>query len=360
MNLKKLGIASGDRLTPAQTKTNKVLWGGAGWVRLGQYESYFNFDTTIGTLVWNRDHLSIQTESGALHDPDIVIIQRLMHDTLPAHIRKARSTGQVVINDIDDWYWGLDVTNKAYLSSHPKTNPRENVNHYKSVLRAGNAIMTSTPYLQNRLINLLGYKNIEVLYNTVDVNRFSVLEHSDTNRPIVGWVGSTAHRSRDLETLNGIIQPLYKEGTIRLQHSGQFPSAPQITDIWKLTSDDILTIPATDHNDYPSLMTMDIGIAPLNDIPFNHAKSDIKLLEYSASGIPWVASDLPSYRTLQELWGLGRIAKKNKAKEWVRHITELCDPEKRRQEGLALREAVKSRDITVGARILNEYLATFI
>lgn len=50
----------------------------------------------------------------------------------------------------------------------------------------------------------------------------------------------------------------------------------------------------------------DIGIAPLADIACNRARSDIKLKEYAASGVPWLASPVGPYRGLGELEG-GRL-----------------------------------------------------
>lgn len=50
----------------------------------------------------------------------------------------------------------------------------------------------------------------------------------------------------------------------------------------------------------------DIGIAPLVDSPFNRARSDIKLKEYGASGIPWLASPVGPYAELGEDQG-GRL-----------------------------------------------------
>lgn len=356
----RLGIASGDRLAPHRSEDKLPHWGGAGWVRLGQYIPLLDFDVVLGTLIWNRTHFSISDDDNKLQDVDIVIIQRLMHDNLATHIKQARLKGQIVLNDLDDWYWGLSTTNRAFVASHPKLNPGENINHYKSVLNASDAIMVSTPYLQNRVSSMLANcPPIELIYNTVDVHRFTVHEHTDDPQPIVGWVGSTAHRSGDLETLRGVLTPLQKQSLIRFQQSGYHPNAPSLASIWGITETDVITYPPAEPPFYPNIINMDIGIAPLNDTPFNHAKSDIKLLEYSASGIPWVASDLSSYSALQKLWGIGRIAKKNKPMNWQKHIHDLRDYKVRTEEGLALREAVWSRDILVGAKILNEYLHSF-
>jgi glycosyltransferase involved in cell wall biosynthesis len=50
----------------------------------------------------------------------------------------------------------------------------------------------------------------------------------------------------------------------------------------------------------------DIGIAPLADTPFNRARSDIKVKEYAARGVPWLASPVTPYLPLGELEG-GRL-----------------------------------------------------
>src|SRR5207244_6851767 len=50
----------------------------------------------------------------------------------------------------------------------------------------------------------------------------------------------------------------------------------------------------------------DVGIAPLVDIPMNCARSDIKLKEYAASGVPWLASPVGPYAGLGEEQG-GRL-----------------------------------------------------
>lgn len=47
----------------------------------------------------------------------------------------------------------------------------------------------------------------------------------------------------------------------------------------------------------------DIGIAPLANLPFNLARSDIKLKEYAACGVPWLASPVGPYANLGEAHG---------------------------------------------------------
>lgn len=360
----KLGIATGDRIPANRSPDGLPHWGGAGWVRLGQYIPLLQEEgitSIVGTLVWNRDRFSIDISEGDgdYVDVDVIYIQRMMHEGLDEHIKKAHSIGQIVINDLDDWYWGLSPQNKAFISSHPKTNPKENVNHYKSVLGASKAVTVSTDYLADRLSAFVRCP-IVVLKNTVDVGRFKPHQHTDSDVPIVGWVGSTNHRSSDIEVLTGITKPMYERGEVLLQHSGYHENAPSVASKWHLPEEAVITLPASDPENYPSLLTMDVGVAPLSDTPFNHAKSDIKLLEYSAKGIPWVASDLPSYASLAQDWNLGRVAKKNRGDKWIKHLTALRDPEVRATEGKLLREAVWQRDIHEGAKQLAGFLKSLL
>jgi glycosyltransferase involved in cell wall biosynthesis len=277
-------------------------------------------------------------------------MQRLMHDSLADHVHKARSIGQIIINDLDDWYWGLDPSNDAFLSSHPKTNPRENRDHYKKVLASSNVVTVSTQYLADRIKSFV-HCPIIVLENTVDIARFTPHIHTDSSVPVVGWVGATSHRSSDLEIMKGIINPLLANNEIKFQHSGHYSHAPSVANKLGLHEDQVTVLDAVDAKKYPSLLTMDVGIAPLRDTPFNHAKSDIKLLEYSASGIPWVGSSLSAYEGLRKSWGIGRTA--SKPSQWLKHLRDLRDPVRRADEGEALREAVRSRDISLGAHRLN-------
>jgi glycosyltransferase involved in cell wall biosynthesis len=85
----------------------------------------------------------------------------------------------------------------------------------------------------------------------------------------------------------------------------------------------------------------DIGIAPLADLPVNWMRSDIKVKEYAASGVPWLASAIGPYEELGEAHGgrlvsadgwyeaLWRLVTKHRerrrlarnAKKWAKHQT---------------------------------------
>ena len=58
------------------------------------------------------------------------------------------------------------------------------------------------------------------------------------------------------------------------------------------------------------LARCDIGIAPLTDIAFNRARSNIKLKEYASAGLAWLASPVGPYHEMSEQQG-GRLVADN-------------------------------------------------
>lgn len=118
-------------------------------------------------------------------------------------------------------------------------------------------------------------------------------------------------------------------------HSGHADKVPGMDNVPSLA--DIVGIPPErythsplqplDH--YHEMFSFDIGLVPLNDIPFNRAKSNLKGLEYACSGIPFVAQGLQEYEALAAS-GVGRVA--YTADDWRRHVTDLLDWSTRKRE----------------------------
>jgi hypothetical protein len=129
----KIGIASADYLRADKNPDGTEAWGGSGWARVGQYIDYYRaagHEVAAGML-WQRDgRFYIERADLSVLEPDIIIMQRMMHDGIAATIKTAKASGQIIINDLDDWYWGLDPSNLAFNASHPKNSPTENTNFY--------------------------------------------------------------------------------------------------------------------------------------------------------------------------------------------------------------------------------------
>lgn len=348
----KIGFASSDWSHTVKDEKGHPVWGGAGWARMGQYKNLLPFDVVVGSLAFHKGIFGVSDWNKQLHfDCDIIYMQRVMFEDVPERIKAARAAGQIIINDLDDWYWGLSPSNGAWKASHPKNSPKENVNHYKKCLSVSTLVTVSTPYLAERISAWVD-RPIVLIPNFVDVQKFPVRQQSTSDIPIVGWVGSTGHRSNDLETMRGILGPLVEDKQIKLHHSGHLDGAPSFAQGVGVAPSVVSTLPMAAPNQYQHLFKFDVGLVPLSSTPFNRAKSAIKGLEYASAGIPFVAADTDSYCELASN-GIGVIAKR--PKNWKKELLKLRDFEFRKELGSQYRQIVSEKyDISHGAALLTQ------
>lgn len=333
----KIGYASTDWSRSMMAHDGPVP-GGSNWVRLQQSRPHLKFTSVTGLLLHNpQKGLGIRDWQGNVHyDCDVLVLQRLMFADLVDKIENRGS--QIVLNDVDDWYWGLHRDNHAYRLTHPDFNKDENIEHYKRIIQLSDGVTVSTQFLHDRMSDDFGCKNVFIIDNCVEAKRFKK-RMPNYKKPVIGWVGSTSHRSADLEILHGLLDPK----TFKIHHSGHVHGAASFASKVGLPEDRVRKVPMYDPRDYARLsFEFDIGVAPLNDIPFNHAKSWIKAIEYAAAGIPFIASDVGEYRRLHDLYGIGRLAKS--PDDWRSNFEALRNLQDRTEEAkrqsLVIRESL--------------------
>lgn len=344
MSKPKIGFLSLD-WSPVQHQ-GKPTPGGANWYRIQMAHDAIN-ESGLATAItgmaleqMSTGELRLHDFEGNTHDGlEFLVVQRWMDQHAPECISNARRFGQVVINDIDDWWWGLSPSNLAFYYSHPKTSPRSNTAHYAAACAQSNLITCSTPFLTERMSKKTSTPS-RLVRNRIRVQDFK--QNDVSGDPVVGWVGTIAHRSGDLEVLKGLIGPWCASNGVSVFHGG--------ADNSKMTAMPALgipkgvrtkTMPMQTIFNYPRLFTrFNIGIVPLSDVPFNEAKSAIKGMEMAASGIPFIASASPEYVWLRETHGIGFTA--SKPKEWLRYLNLLRDPEARVEYGKLFRERVEA------------------
>lgn len=352
----KIGFASADWSRSVFDSNGHPVWGGSGWARLGQYARLIPHEVTVGVLCSRGDEFGVRDWDGEFHFGfDILLMQRVMFGSVVDRLGRARANGQIIVNDVDDWYWGMSPANHAYAATNPKTNPEENIDHYKKILSGSSVVIASTPYLADRLRDFVKTP-VHIINNYIDLKRFTPRHHSDVEKPVIGWVGSTSHRSNDLEIMRGVGNQLLDFAN--LHHSGHLHGARTFAEAVGVDPKSVSTLPMASPDDYPKLMTMDIGIVPLTDIPFNNAKSYIKGLEYAASGIPFVASAVGEYLRLERDYGIGKTAKK--PIKWITHLKNLSDYETRLAEAQKNYAALGQFDINIGAKLLTELFESLV
>lgn len=317
-------------------------WGATGWMRIGQWLPRWSARHTVcvGSLWHHHDHLEIEVTQpdGTTQRvaPDVVYLH-YYQDDISSLIYRARASGQVVIQDLDDWYWGIDARHAMWQKT------RHNVQSYAANIAASDLVTTTTPYLADRLAERFRVE-IAVIPNHIDVTRFSPVDHT-VDTPTLGWAGGTDRRGGDLTELKGVLSRC--SGRVAFQHSGHLDGAPLFADEVGLPADAVRRVDRTTPDRYPELLDFQIGVVPLRNTPFNDAKSDLKGLEYAASGIPFVASPSAAYRALAAEWeGCFRLAKR--PADWVKGIEAYLDPAARAHTAGELRARVAERDLARG------------
>lgn len=302
-------------------------------------------ETVIGEMGWRDEEgfVAVATferllakDRGPIHNPknyngdlDVVILKLWMWHEARDYIQRARDMGQTIIIDIDDWFHGLPTTNIAFQTTHPDRDKTWNRNHMLDTYGVVNGLITSTEFLNDYYSKF--NKNTYQVYNSLKPQYFMKRWDAAGIKPTIGWVGIMIWRSGDIETLRGWLGPLLDKHDLLFHHAGLNPENPkEFANIAGIDPERIRGTPGSTPQYYGNiLLPMDIGLVPLNSLPFNEAKSNLKGLEYAMSGIPFVAYDSKEYRKLSQEGG-GNVARK--PIQWMKHIERLIDPAVRKEQ----------------------------
>ena len=333
--------------------TNPIEPNGCAWYRcyLPMLELHKqNWETGIGIPEYNKDHGFglFHSKENVYYGWDIVVLKLIMMKSV-AEIIQLKERNQKVVVDIDDFYEGLQPTNLAHKMTDPEAHPDNNREHYYTIIENADAVITSTQFLYDFYRNEKGLKNVYMVRNAIDIDRWHRKQDHARWLPTFGWVGALPWRSGDLETMRPFFGRFLEENRLGFHHAGHIKEL-------NVDARHLLGIPPTVKftneprrilSQYPQMFRkIDVGIVPLNNIPFNHAKSTIKGLEYTAAGVPFIASWSPEYEFFANQ-GIGRVAKNEE--EWMKHLTELTDPKVRKEEIERNYENVKAKH-SVAAR----------
>lgn len=118
-----------------------------------------------------------------------------------------------------------------------------------------------------------------------------------SKRVVLGWAGSSGHK-RDIEAVIDVIGQVMRTYS-HVDFAFMGDEAIYHTLSSTLPSGRSMYTPAGTLDDYLFfLQNLDIGIAPLQDNPYNRCRSDVKFLEYASRGVVSILSSLTPYKTL--------------------------------------------------------------
>lgn len=280
-------------------------------------------------------------DNKAIHGWDIVVLKLIMLEKCIEQVDKAIALGIKVVVDLDDHMDKLEKSNLAYTMTSSEKNPKNNRQHYSKIIEKATALIASTPFLQEHYQKKHPNKPVYLVRNGIDIDRWKIRKDHSNWFPTFGWVGATPWRSNDLQILHPYFGNFLKENNCRFHHSGNVKNAPQVEDQIGIDSNIFSNQSMKPILLYPELFRkIDVGIVPLTNVDFNHAKSFIKGLEYAAAGIPFISSPSLEYNYLADQ-GVGRIA--STKEEWLNNAEELLSPKVRKEEREKNRQIVEEK-----------------
>lgn len=218
---------------------------------------------------------------------DVVLVRGLHHARNSELWRWAAGTGQPALRvfDLDDdvWAWPPGSQEDQYWTDERRLNLELNI-------QAADLVTTPTHALASVLAEL--NPRVAVLPNTIPSRLLELLPRR-REKFIVGWQGAQQH-IKDLQLIyTPILRFMLRFADVEFHLWG-----PQGTlDFPDALAKRIFTHPWTPSVwEHYGRLDMDVGLAPLDmSNRFNETKSDIKLREYAALGIPFIATDCPAY-----------------------------------------------------------------
>jgi len=224
-------------------------------------------------------------------------------------LQTLKDDGIKIVYDMDDAVDLIDVNNPFYYAV------KKDANSSNEILKYADHITVATSYIKD-ILSKKTNKLITIVPNSFDEKEWLY------PRPVregirIGFVGSCTHIADLILVLPAIInlQTKYNITFLIMGFGTQSysewyrdfsysctPEALKQLEFFNslMTQIRFEWVPYVDFVNYPSTLinlSLDIGICPLQDIPFNKARSASKAMEYTLSGALAIASNLLPYQT---------------------------------------------------------------
>lgn len=245
-------------------------------------------------------------------DADVIVLQRPGRRYWAQMIPMLQEMGIRVVVDVDDNFDRIHRDHAAYEGYNPKRNQWHNRDWIREACRAADLVTVTTPALRDHYGR---GRSCQVIPNYVPESYLWIRRVE--KRQAVGWAGSISSHPHDLDVTRGSIARALAEtdwgfhvvGDVRgVQKALGLAEEPTHTGKVKLA-------------DWARRVAeLGIGIVPLEDSAFNHAKSALKMAEMASVGVPVVASATPDNRRLHEA-GVGELAKSSS--QWFKKVRAL-------------------------------------
>lgn len=193
-------------------------------------------------------------------------------------------------------------------------------------------VTAGNDYIRARAIDA-GCRRVEVVPTVIDLRRYGdeLRSHALTRGVTIGWVGSPATASY----LHGISNSLKR---IAARHSVRCVAIGARDD--QVRGTPFVALPWKERLEVEMLRSLDIGIMPIPDGPWERGKCGYKLVQYMACGVPVVASAVGANMEIVNEGESGFLVRSDD--QWDAALEHLIvDPAARTKMGLAGRRRVE-------------------
>ncbi|MGA3113772.1 MAG: glycosyltransferase [Syntrophobacteraceae bacterium] len=209
-------------------------------------------------------------------DADVLVLNNICDADLLPVIRYRKARGKLTVYELCDDLEALPATSPMQAFYRQSNN----LLLIKRLAHYCDALQFSSPELKRKY----GYLNHKCC---VFPNQVLIAPPERTQKPqetvTVGWGGSVGHLHDMAKISDRLIHWIMSRDGVRLY----LMCADSIWELFEALPGDRKRRFATGSlDDYYSFVSLlDIGIAPLEDTPFNRSRSDVKFLEYAAHGV---------------------------------------------------------------------------
>jgi len=232
-----------------------------------------------------------------LHEVDAVLIHRIATPEIQGIARGLREAGIGIVWDNDDDVAAVPRSNPLY-SRFGGYKSRDMLAGVTAMVRLADIATSPSPALAAQYREL-GAAETRVLENYVP-QEFAKVRQAKHKGVVIACLAALEHQVdyQELGVGETLARLLETHPDLRVLSLGL--GLGLRTDRYELLKQvGFLDLAKT-------LSRADIGIAPLVDIPWNRARSNVKLKEYTSAGLAWLASPVGPYREMGEAQG-GRL-----------------------------------------------------
>jgi len=252
-----------------------------------------------------------------------------------------------VVYELDDNPWDLHSWDKTHTSLGADYGRK-----VRAMIQQADAVTCTTPTLASRVTKEVPGVPVWVVPNAIDYGIRSWdgwLDRADfglTDKTVIGWSGSV-HHTQDAGTMMPAIADVlerHPECVFAMQGD------PGLFRHWTrgLSKGRAVFVDPMPFDLHPLAYTLfDVNLAPLAPTEFNRCKSDLKLIEGGAQGVPYVAANIAPYAEFhRRSGGIGGYLATSEG-GWREGIERLLDGE-RLARGATLKSYVReTRDLAV-------------